>query len=50
MRRKLLLVDDDAYSATQLRKLLESDELSVEAVASGQEALDGACRRATTAS
>jgi two-component system, NtrC family, response regulator AtoC len=40
MRRKLLLVDDDAYSTTQLRKLLESDELSVDTVASGQEALE----------
>src|SRR5947209_11779103 len=39
MRRKLLVVDDDPYSTTQLRKLLESDELSVGAVASGQEAL-----------
>lgn len=39
MRRKLLIVDDDTYSSTQLRKLLESDELSVEAVTSGQEAL-----------
>jgi two-component system, NtrC family, response regulator AtoC len=40
MRKKLLLVDDDEYSTTQLRKLLESDELSVEAVANGQEALE----------
>ncbi|HEY2157012.1 MAG TPA: sigma-54 dependent transcriptional regulator [Isosphaeraceae bacterium] len=39
MRRKLLLVDDDPYSTTQLRKLLESDSLSVDAVSSGQEAL-----------
>lgn len=39
MRRKLLLVDDDPYSTTQLRKLLESDALSVDAVSSGQEAL-----------
>ncbi len=39
MRRRLLLVDDDAYSTTQLRKLLESEELSVEAVNNGQEAL-----------
>ena len=39
MRRKVLIVDDDAYSSTQLRKLLDSEELSVEAVASGQEAL-----------
>ena len=39
MRRKLLIVDDDSYSSTQLRKLLESDELSVDVVDSGQEAL-----------
>src|SRR5262249_53331470 len=39
MRRKVLLVDDDPYSTTQLRKLLESESLSVDAVASGQEAL-----------
>jgi two-component system response regulator AtoC len=39
MRRKVLIVDDDAYSTTQLRKLLESEELSVDTVASGQEAL-----------
>jgi two-component system response regulator AtoC len=39
MRRKVLLVDDDAYSTTQLRKLLESDSLSVDAVSSGQDAL-----------
>ncbi len=39
MRRKVLLVDDDSYSTTQLRRLLESDDLSVDAVASGQEAL-----------
>ncbi len=39
MRRKLLIVDDDAYSSGQLRKLLESDELEVDVVASGQEAL-----------
>jgi DNA-binding NtrC family response regulator len=39
MHRKLLLVDDDPYSTTQLRRLLESEELSVEAVSSGQEAL-----------
>jgi DNA-binding NtrC family response regulator len=39
MRRKLLIVDDDAYSSAQLRKLLESEELSVDAVANGQEAL-----------
>jgi DNA-binding NtrC family response regulator len=39
MQRKLLIVDDDAYSSTQLRKLLESDELSVDAVTSGHEAL-----------
>jgi two-component system NtrC family response regulator len=39
MRKRILLVDDDAYSSTQLRKLLESDELSVETVTNGQEAL-----------
>jgi DNA-binding NtrC family response regulator len=39
MLRRLLIVDDDAYSSTQLRKLLESDELSVDAVTNGQEAL-----------
>ena len=39
MHRKVLLVDDDTYSTTQLKKLLETDELSVEAVGSGQEAL-----------
>ena len=39
MRRKVLLVDDDPYSTTQLRKLLESESLSVDAVSSGQEAL-----------
>jgi DNA-binding NtrC family response regulator len=39
MRKKILLVDDDAYSSTQLRKLLESAELSVETVTNGQEAL-----------
>src|SRR5262252_5978551 len=39
MRRKLLVVDDDPYSMTQIRKLLESDELQVETASSGQEAL-----------
>ena len=39
MHLKVLLVDDDAYSTTQLKKLIESDELSVDAVSSGQEAL-----------
>ena len=39
MHRKLLIVDDDPYSCTQLRKLLESQELSVETVSNGQEAL-----------
>ena len=39
MRRKVLLVDDDTYSTIQLKKLLETEELSVDAVASGQEAL-----------
>src|SRR6476661_1205428 len=40
MRRKILVVDDDPYLTTQLRKLLESDELSVDTVSSGQEALN----------
>jgi DNA-binding NtrC family response regulator len=39
MRRKVLVVDDDAYGTNQLRKLLESDEISVDTVSSGQEAL-----------
>ncbi len=39
MRKKLLIVDDDAYSSGQLRKLLESDTLSVEVAESGQDAL-----------
>jgi DNA-binding NtrC family response regulator len=39
MRRKVLVVDDDPYLTAQLRKLLESDELSVDTVSSGQEAL-----------
>ena len=40
MRRKVLVVDDDPYLTTQLRKLLESDELSVDTVLSAQEALN----------
>jgi DNA-binding NtrC family response regulator len=40
MQRKLLIVDDDSYSSTQLRKLLESDELSVDVVSNGQDALE----------
>src|SRR5437868_2985123 len=32
MRRKLLVVDDDPYLTTQLRKLLESEDLSVDTV------------------
>jgi DNA-binding NtrC family response regulator len=44
MRRKLLIVDDDAYSSTQLRKLLESDDLHVDAVTNGQEALGALMR------
>ena len=40
MRRKILVVDDDPYLTTQLRKLLESDELSIDTVSSGQEALN----------
>ncbi len=39
MKRKLLIVDDDAYSSAHLQRLLASDELEVEVVASGQEAL-----------
>ena len=36
MRRKVLVVDDDPYLTTQLRKLLESDELSVDTVSSAR--------------
>jgi DNA-binding NtrC family response regulator len=39
MKRKLLIVDDDTYSSAHLQKLLASDELDVDAVTSGQEAL-----------
>jgi DNA-binding NtrC family response regulator len=39
MRRKVLIVDDDPYLTTQLRKLLESDDLNVDTVSSGPEAL-----------
>jgi DNA-binding NtrC family response regulator len=39
MRRKVLVVDDDPYLTTQVRKLLETDDLSVETVSSAQEAL-----------
>src|SRR3954453_10188100 len=39
MRRKVLIVDDDPYLTIQLRKLLESEELSVDTVSSAQEAL-----------
>jgi DNA-binding NtrC family response regulator len=39
MRRKVLIVDDDPYLTTQLRKLLESDELSVDTMSTAQEAL-----------
>lgn len=39
MRRKLLVVDDDPYLTSQLRKLLESETLSVDTVSSAQEAL-----------
>src|SRR5579883_3036658 len=39
MRRKVLVVDDDAYVTTQLRKLIESEELSVDTVSSAQDAL-----------
>lgn len=40
MKKKLLIVDDDSLSNQQLRKLLESDELQVDAVTSGQDALE----------
>ena len=40
MKRKLLIVDDDTYSSTQLEKLLKSEDLDVEAVTTGQEALN----------
>jgi DNA-binding NtrC family response regulator len=39
MRRKVLVVDDDPYLTTQLRRLLETDDLTVDTVSSGQEAL-----------
>src|SRR6516162_2658202 len=39
MRRKVMVVDDDPYLTTQLKKLIESDELSVDTVSNGQEAL-----------
>ncbi|MBV8229906.1 MAG: sigma-54-dependent Fis family transcriptional regulator, partial [Planctomycetaceae bacterium] len=39
MRRKCLVVDDDPYLTAQLRKFLESEELSVDTVSSAQEAL-----------
>lgn len=39
MRRKVLVVDDDSYSTAQMRKLLESEELSVDTVSNAQEAL-----------
>src|SRR3954454_9908191 len=39
MRRKVLVVDDDPYLTTQLRKLLESEELSVDTASSAQDAL-----------
>src|SRR5262249_5130619 len=39
MRRKVLVVDDDPYLTTQLRKLLETDDLSVDTVSNAQEAL-----------
>ncbi|MFO0952568.1 MAG: sigma-54 dependent transcriptional regulator [Isosphaeraceae bacterium] len=39
MRRKVLVVDDDPYLSVQLRRLLESDVLSVDSVTSGQDAL-----------
>jgi two-component system NtrC family response regulator len=39
MRRKVLVVDDDPYLTAQLRKLLETEELSVDTLPSAQEAL-----------
>jgi DNA-binding NtrC family response regulator len=39
MRRKVLVVDDDPYLTTQLRKLLQSEELNVDTVSSAAEAL-----------
>jgi DNA-binding NtrC family response regulator len=39
MRRKVLVVDDDPYLTTQLKKSIESEELSVDTVSNGQEAL-----------
>ncbi len=36
MQRKILVVDDDPYLTTQLRKTIESDELSVDTVSSAQ--------------
>ena len=40
MKRKVLIVDDDNYSSTQLQRLLTSEDLEVEAVPTGQEALN----------
>ena len=37
--KRVLLVDDDSYSTTQLKKLIETEKLTVDAVSSGQEAL-----------
>jgi DNA-binding NtrC family response regulator len=37
--RRVLLVDDDSYSTTQLKKLIETEKISVDSVSSGQEAL-----------
>lgn len=39
MKRRLLLVDDDAMGVEQLRKLLERDDLQVDIVSNGQDAL-----------
>ncbi len=39
MKKKLLIVDDDVSSSALLKRLLQSDELSVESVEGGQEAL-----------
>ena len=40
MHRKVLLVDDDPHSTALLKRLLETEELTVDAVSSGQEALE----------
>ena len=39
MHRRVLLVDDDTFSTKQLKNLLQTEELSVDTVENGQEAL-----------